>query len=192
MARWPSARYQALIALFSALVYLAFHLATITNLEYTSDTPYAYEYIYYFFVVSDVFSEFYKLWTQPFVYLKEISSYINIVTASLLLAAFIIRFIALIAIESIEEEFYLVSLSFNLLILATPLMFFRIFATSTDLCWSTAKTSYILHECLKNSIWVFSLGLFVIIGFWVALGALQYGDVHPFSMLSFLVLGALQ
>lgn len=192
LARWPSARYQALIALFSGLVYLGFHLATITNLDYTSDNPYLYEYIYYLFVISDVLLEFYKLWTQPFVYLKKISSYINFIAASLLLTAFIIRFVALIAVDSIEEEFYFISFSFNLLILATPLMFFRVFAASTDLCWSTAKTAYILHQCFTNSIWVFSAGFFVLLGFWVALGALQFGDVNPFAMLQFLVLGALQ
>jgi hypothetical protein len=181
-----------LIGLFTALVYLALHLATVGNLDYTSDTPYAYEYVYYTFVVSDVLLELYKIWTQPFRYIKKISSYVSILTVSLLVASFIIRFVALIGIDNIEDEFYYISVSFNLLILATPLMFFRVFAASIDLCWSTAKTSYILHQCFANSIWVFTVGLFVIIGFWIALAALQFDDIHPFAMLQYLVLGALQ
>lgn len=181
-----------MIALLSAFIYLAFHLATVSNIEYTSDTPFSYEYIYYVFVVSDLLAELFKLWTQPFTYLKKISSYISLITVGLLLSSLIIRFFTLLVVESIEDEFYFLNFSFTLLILATPLMFFRVFTTSTDLCWSTAKTNYVLHQCFVNSLWVFSLGIFVIIGFWVALGALQFNDIHPLAMLRLLVLGALQ
>ncbi|CEP08409.1 hypothetical protein [Parasitella parasitica] len=191
LARWPSAKYQAWLAVFSALVYLAFHLAVVSNVEYTSDTPFVFEYIYYIFVVSDLLLEAFKLISQPFTYLKKISSYISLVTVGLLASSFIIRFFTLLVVESIEDEYYLLNLSFTLLILATPLMFFRFFATSTDLCWSTAKTNYVLHQCFVNSIWVFGLGLFVIISFWIALGALQFNDIHPLAMLRLLVLGAL-
>ncbi|KAI8642509.1 hypothetical protein BD408DRAFT_443392 [Parasitella parasitica] len=191
LARWPSAKYQTWLAFFSALVYLAFHLATVSNVEYTSDTPFVFEYIYYFFVVSDLLLEAFKLVSQPFTYLKKISSYISLVTVGLLVSSFIIRFFTLLVVESIEDEYYLLNVSFTLLILATPLMFFRVFATTTDLCWSTAKTNYVLHQCFVNSLWVFGLGLFVIIGFWVALGALQFNDIHPLAMLRLLVFGAL-
>lgn len=192
LARWPSARYQALLALFSALIYLAFHLATVSNIEYTSDTPFSYEYIYYVLVVSDLLAELFKLWTQPFSYLKKISSYVSLLTVGLLVSSFIIRFFTLLVVESIEDEYYFLNFSFTLLILATPLMFFRVFTTSTDLCWSTAKTNYVLHQCFVNSLWVFALGIFVIVGFWVALGALQFNDIHPLAMLRLLILGALQ
>jgi hypothetical protein len=192
LARWPSIRYQTLVALFTALVYLGFHLATLTNQDYTSDTPFSYEYVYYVFVISDVLLEFYKLCTQPFTYLRKISSYISVITALLLSAAFIIRFFALIVIYQVEVEVYFLTLSLALVVVATPLMFFRLFATASDLNWSLAKTNYILHQCFVNSIWVFSLGVFIIFGFWVALAALQFDDITPFTMLRYLVLGALQ
>lgn len=191
LARWPSARYQALIALFSFLVYLAFHLASVSNVEYTSDTPFVHEYIYYILVISDVALELFKVCTQPCSYLKKISSYVTLVTVSLLFAAFLIRFFALLFVESIEEVVYLLTFSFSLVILATPLMFFRIFTVSTNLCWSSAKISYILHACFVNSIWVFTLGLLVVVGFWVSLAALQFEDASPFAMLRYLILGAL-
>lgn len=181
-----------MLAFFTFLVYLCFHLATVTNQDYTSDTPFAYEYVYYLLVVSDGLLEFYKLFTQPFTYLGKISSYISIVTASLLSAAFIIRFFALLVIYQVEVEFYFLTISLALVIVATPLMFFRLFATASDLNWSLAKTNYILHQCFINSIWVFSLGTFIIFGFWVALAALQFDDISPFTMLRYLVLGALQ
>jgi hypothetical protein len=192
LARWPSSRYQALIALFSMLAYLAFHLASVTNIDYTSDTPFLYEYIYYILVISDFSLEYYKLLTQPYTYLKKTSPYISLVTASLLFAAFIVRFFALIAVDNIADEIYFITFSFNLIIVATPLMFFRVFATSNNLWWNSAKVSYILHNCFVNSIWVFTLGLFVVLGFWVSLAALQFGDVSPLAMLRYLILGALQ
>lgn len=192
LARWPSARYQTLIAVFSWLVYLGFHLATISNLEYTSDVPFVFEYIYYVFVISDLLLAFFKLATSPFTYLKKVSSYISLITVTLLVSSFIIRIFTLLAVDNIEDEYYFLTVSFTLLVLATPLMFFRMFAVSSDICWSTAKTSYILHQCFINSIWVFVVGIFIILGFWAALGALQFDDVHPLAMLRFLVLGALQ
>lgn len=192
LARWPSARYQALIGLFSILVYLSFHLATLSNVEYTSDTPFLYEYFYYILVASDFASNYFKLFTQPCAYLKRASSYVSLVTSSLLLAALVIRFYALIAVESIPEEVELIAFSFYLLVIATPLMFFRVFSASTDLFWTSAKISYILRACFVNSIWVFVLGVFVVLGFWVALAALQFNDVSPFAMLRYMILGALQ
>ncbi|KAG2213130.1 hypothetical protein INT47_011279 [Mucor saturninus] len=191
LARWPSVRYQTMLGFFTALVYLCFHLATVTNQDYTSDNPFAYEYVYYVLVISDVLLEFYKLFTQPFTYLRKISSYISIITASLLSVAFIVRFFALLVISQIEVEAYFLTVSLALVVVATPLMFFRLFSTASDLNWSLAKTNYILHQCLINSLWVFSLGAFIIFGFWVALAALQFDDISPFTMLRYLLLGAL-
>lgn len=181
-----------MIAIFTWLVYLGFHLATVSNLEYTSDAPFVFEYIYYVFVISDLLLELFKLTTRPFTYLKKISSYISLIAVSLLVSSFVIRIFTLLTVDSIEDEYYFLTLSFTLLVLATPLMFFRVFSISSNICWSTAKTSYVLHQCFVNSIWVFVVGIVTILGFWAALGALQFDDIHPLAMLRLLVLGALQ
>jgi uncharacterized membrane protein len=181
-----------LIAIFSWLTYLGFHLATVSNLEYTSDVPFVFEYIYYVFVISDLLLELFKLVTGPRTYLKRVSSYISFITVSLLVSSFVIRIFTLLDVDSIEEEYYFLTVSFSLLVLATPLMFFRAFSASSDICWSTAKASYVLHQCFINSIWVFVVSIVTILGFWAALAALQFDDIHPLAMLRFLVLGALQ
>lgn len=192
LAKWPSIRYQAMIGLFTFFVYLALHFATLGNVEYTSDSLFAFEYVYYFFVLSDVLLELYKFWLQPLRSLKKVSFYLTWLTLGLLSASFIIRIFTLIFVHHIEYEVYLLTISFSLLVLATPLMFYRLFLTATDLSWSTAKVHYILHQCFVNSVWVFTVGFFVILSFWIALSALQFNDVRPLTMLRFLVLGALQ
>ncbi|KAI8971565.1 hypothetical protein BDF20DRAFT_686355 [Mycotypha africana] len=191
LARWPNARYQTMIELVSALIYLGFHLASVSNLDYTSDTPHVYEYIYYVLVLSDGLYELYKLFTRPCVYLKKASYYTAFITATLLVASFIVRIYALTAVKQIDYEIYLLRTSYNLLILATPLMFFRVFISSSNSCWSTKRTATVLHRCFVNSLWVLSLGALVLVSFWVALGALQRADIKPLAMLRLLILGAL-
>ncbi|KAG1449228.1 hypothetical protein G6F55_010266 [Rhizopus delemar] len=192
-ARCASPRYQAIIALVSTMIYTSFHLATLSNLDYTSDTPFAFEYVYYVFMFSDLLLELIKFMTNPIVYLKKLSSYLSFITVGLLTSSAIIRFFALLVVEDVQKAYSLLSVSFDLLVLATPMMFLRIFASSSanDLYWAVAKTNYIVAQCIVNSLWVFRLSLLVILGFWVALSALQYEDVNPLSMLRFLVLGAL-
>ncbi|KAI9249032.1 hypothetical protein BY458DRAFT_542625 [Sporodiniella umbellata] len=193
-ARWASPRYQALVAFASGLVYLGLHLATVSNLDYTSDTPFAVEYIYYAFVASDLLLELTRFLPHPIVYLKTPSSWLSFTTAGLLACSAIIRFFALLVItDNIPEESAMLSLSFMLLILSTPLMIFRLFTTwsASNLSWTVAKANYIVTQCILNSLWVFGLASVVLLGFWVALGALQYEDMSPFSMLRLLILGAL-
>ncbi|KAG0746574.1 hypothetical protein G6F57_007964 [Rhizopus arrhizus] len=192
-ARCASPRYQAIIALVSTIIYTSLHMVTLSNLDYTSDTPFAFEYVYYVFMFSDLLLELIKFMTNPIVYLKKLSSYLSFITVGLLTSSAIIRFFALLAVEDVQKAYSLLSASFVLLVLATPMMFFRIFASSSanDLYWTVAKTNYIVAQCIVNSLWVFRLSLLVILGFWVALSALQYEDVNPLSMLRFLVLGAL-
>ncbi|KAI9478843.1 MAG: hypothetical protein EXX96DRAFT_572441 [Benjaminiella poitrasii] len=191
LARWPSAKYQSLNSLFSALIYLGLHLATVTNQEYTSDVILPYELAYYVFVFSDFVLLIFNLLTRPCTYLRKVSSYISLVTISLLASSFIIRVYTLLTENNIEKEFYYLNVSYALLVLSTPLMFFRAITSTGDLCWNAAKATYTLRACFVNSIWVFALGIFIILGFWVALGALQYNDISPFAMLRLLVLGAL-
>lgn len=191
LARCASIRYQTLIGFFTMLVYLSLHLATVTNQEYRSDTPFAFEYVFFIFVSFDFLLEYYTLFTQPFAYLRKVSSYVSLLTASLLLSACIIRLFALIVIYNVEVEAYFLTLSYALVVLSTPLMFFRLFVSATDLCWSIAKTSFVLYQCFVNSLWVFSIALFILLGFWVALAALQFDDIRPFTMLRYLVFGAL-
>ncbi|CAO3660237.1 unnamed protein product [Rhizopus stolonifer] len=192
-ARWASPRYQALVALVSGLIYLGLHLATLSNLDYTSDTPFAFEYAYYVFVASDLLLELTKALPHPIVYLKTPASYLSFTAAGLVASSAIIRLFALIVIDDIQEESAMLSVSFMLLILATPLMFFRLFATwsASSLFWTVAKANYIVTQCIVNSLWVFGLSLVILLGFWVALGALQYDDMSPLVMLRLLILGAL-
>ncbi|KAI9243945.1 hypothetical protein EDC94DRAFT_699923 [Helicostylum pulchrum] len=191
MARWASVRYQTLLGFFIMLSYLILHLFTVTNQEYTSDTPFAYEYAYFVFVTFDLLLEYYKLLSQPSTYLRKVSSYVSLLTVSLLASAVIIRVFALVVVYDIEVEAFFLILSYALVILATPLMFFRLFVSASDLCWGLAKVNYILHQCFVNSLWIFGLGLFVLLGFWVALAALQFDDISPITMLRYLVFGAL-
>jgi membrane-associated HD superfamily phosphohydrolase len=194
LARWPSPRYQALVTLFSAFVYVGLHLATVTNLDYTSDTPFAFEYAYYVFVVSDLLLELFALLSHPIIYLKKPSSYLSLTAIGLLTASVITRFIALVIFDNFLDQHALLTTSFFLLIFATPLMFFRLLSSwSADrLSWNVAKTNHIVTQCIVNSLWVFALSLLVIFSFWVTLGALQYDDIKPLNMLGLLTLGALQ
>lgn len=194
LARWPSPRYQAIVALFSAFVYVGLHVATVTNLDYTSDTPFAFEYAYYVFVASDLLLELFALLSHPTIYLKKPSSYFSLTAVGLLTASAITRFVALVIYDNFLDQHTLLTTSFFLLIFATPLMFFRLLCSwSADkLSWNVAKTNHIVTQCIVNSLWVFALSLLVIFSFWVTLGALQYDDIKPLNMLGLLTLGALQ
>ncbi|KAI8349677.1 hypothetical protein BD560DRAFT_450213 [Blakeslea trispora] len=191
LARWCSARYQLWIGIVSTLIYLTFHLATLTNRDFTSDTPYLYEYIYYYLVLSDMCLESKKLVSSPSVYLRELSSCVSFITASLLTASFVIRVFTLATVDSLEDTVYFLTLSFHLVVLATPVLFLRLLYAVSDAHWLMAKASYMIHQCLYNSLWVGVVGVGAIVGFWIALAALQFDDVHPMAMLRFLLLGAL-
>ncbi|KAI8986520.1 hypothetical protein BDB01DRAFT_785908 [Pilobolus umbonatus] len=192
LAKWTTPRYQGYFGLFIALTYLFHHLRVVGNLDYTSDTPFSFEYTYYFYVVSDLLLESYRLFTAPKHYLSRLSSYITLGAVFLLTYSSVTRFCALYCVDDIEGQNKQLYMSYTLLILATPLMFFRLLTTWTsDVFWFSAKINYILGQCIRNGAWVFGLSILTIVGFWVALGAFQYEDVPPVTMLRLLILGAL-
>ncbi|KAI8089814.1 uncharacterized protein BX664DRAFT_333976 [Halteromyces radiatus] len=190
LARWASPRYQCLIAFFTAVVYLSFHLATLSNVEYMEDHLKPYEYFYYVLVISDLVLELGRFITSPRKALQKPSTYLTLPTAILLTAAFVFRILAFFATD-LQPKYHGFYFSFVLLAIATPLMVFRLFLWVDDLWWPVYKINYVVGRCLVQSLWVFLIGLVSLIGFWLGLSALQRDDIGPWLMLRHLILGAL-
>lgn len=190
LARWAAPRYQCLIAFFTAFVYLGFHLATLSNVEYMEDHLKIFEYFYYVFVVSDLVLELWKFGASPRKALQKPSTYLTLPTAAILFAAFVYRILAFFATD-LQPKFHGLYFSFVLLAIATPLMFFRLFIWTDDLWWPVYKINYVVGRCIVQSLWVFFIALVSLLGFWLGLAALQRDDVGLWLMLRHLILGAL-
>ncbi|KAI8341495.1 hypothetical protein BC941DRAFT_417048 [Chlamydoabsidia padenii] len=190
LARWASPRYQCLIGLFTAFVYLGFHLATLSNVDYMEEYLKPFEYFYYVLVISDLLLELWKFGDSPSKALHKPSTYITLPTAVLLTAAFTYRILAFFATD-LQPKFHGFYFSFVLLSIATPLMFFRLFIWTDDLWWTTYKINHVVGRCLVQSLWVFLIALVSLLGFWAGLAALQRDDIGPMLMLRHLLLGAL-
>ncbi|KAI8066688.1 hypothetical protein BC940DRAFT_302083 [Gongronella butleri] len=190
LARWASPRYQNLIAIFSGLVYLAFHVATLLDDDYIDDGIASFEYFYYVLVVSDMLLELWRVMRAPRQAFQSPGTYISLGCAVLLTAALVMRCTGLCA-HAIEAKYKYIYASYVLLTLATPLLVFRIFLWVDSFCWNVYKINYVVRECFVGSLWVYEIGLVTLLGFWLALAALQRDDVPPLLMLQHLLLGAL-
>ncbi|CAO3629518.1 unnamed protein product [Cunninghamella blakesleeana] len=190
LARWASPRYQCLIGLFTALIYIGFHLATLSNVDYMGAYIKPYEYFYYALVISDLLLETWKFLSHPIQSLHQPSTYITLPTAVLLSIAFVLRILAFVAVELLEK-FHYFYISFVLLSIATPFMIFRLFIWIDDLWWPIYKINYIVNRCIIQSLWVFLIAFISLLGFWLGLSALQRDDITPWTMLRNLILGAL-
>ncbi|CAO3586426.1 unnamed protein product [Absidia cylindrospora] len=190
LARWAAPRYQCLIAFFTAFVYLGFHLATLSNVEYMEDHLKVFEYFYYVFVVSDLVLEVGKFAASPRQALHKPSTYLTLPTDALLFAAFVYRILAFFATD-LQPKFHGLYFSFVLLAIATPLMFFRLFIWTDVLWWPAYKINHVVGRCIVQSLWVFFIALVSLVGFWLGLAALQRDDIGLWLMLRHLILGAL-
>ncbi|KAI9490101.1 hypothetical protein BDB00DRAFT_931503 [Zychaea mexicana] len=191
LARWAAPRYQALVGLVCGLVYLGLHFSTVANRDYTNYHPYDFEYAYYFFVVSDLVLELYKLLLQPVQAVKRPSTYLSLVTAGFLFTSFVLRLVALCGSCSLGKKQALLIASYNFIVWATPLMVFRVVLWTDNLCWQVAKARHLVSQCIVDALWVVCLGVVTILAFWVGLAALQHEDVDCLTMLRHLALGAL-
>ncbi|ORX61913.1 hypothetical protein DM01DRAFT_1369830 [Hesseltinella vesiculosa] len=183
-ARWASPRYQGLIGIFSVLVYIGFHLATLFNDAYTDDSLASYEYFYYVLVVSDLILQ------RPSHALQQPATYIGLGCALLLSSSFAIRCWAMCA-QDIQTKYRLFYASYIFLTVATPVLFLRLFVWVNDGCWPVYKINFIVRKCVIGAAWVYQVGFLTLLGFWVGLVALQRDDIPPLLMLQHLILGAL-
>ncbi|KAI9309374.1 hypothetical protein BJ944DRAFT_173090 [Cunninghamella echinulata] len=190
LARWASPRYQCLIGLFVAIIYLGFHLATLSNDEYMSAYIFPYEYFYYTLVVSDLLLESWKFLSHPIQNLRQPSTYLIIPTVLLLAGSFALRVLAFTT-EELFETFHYLYISFVLLSIATPFMIFRMFIWIDDLWWPIYKVNYIIHHCLVQSIWVFFFAFIGFLGFLIGFAATQRDDITPWLMIRRLILSVL-
>lgn len=120
------------------------------------------------------------------------STYLSVLTAGLLVASFVYRLLGLANTRDLAKADSLLSTSSTLLMWATPLMFFRFGLWMDDLCWPVAKTRYLTGQCILQSLWALGLGVFILISFWIGLGALQREYMDMLTTLQYLLLGALQ
>ena len=128
---------------------------------------------------------------QPVQAIKRPSTYLSILTAALLFTSMVLRIVALDADTLEKQQFYL-TLSFNFLVWATPLMVFRLVLWTDNLCWQVAKARHLVGRCIVDALWVMSLGVVTMLAFWIGLAALQRDDMDCLTMLRHLALGALQ
>ncbi|CAO3632302.1 unnamed protein product [Cunninghamella blakesleeana] len=189
LARWASPRYQCLIGLFTALIYMGFHLATLSNVGYMNTYIKPYEYFYYALVISDLLLETSKFLSHPTQSLRQPSTYITFVTAILLSFGLMYRLSAFAVDELIECLHYLY-VSFEFLAFATPFMIFRLFIWIDDLWWPVYKINYIVHCCVIQSLWVFLIAFISFLGFTLGFSALQRDDITPWAMIRSLIFSA--